>query len=166
MFKLIAIGLFSGLFFSTTFILNRLMSLEGGHWVWSASLRYAYMILFLLAGITVFQGRSTIRNVLSLFRRYWLFWIISGSIGFGGFYSLLCFSADHAPGWIVATTWQLTIIASLVVLIAFGRSFPKKIWLFSLIVFSGVLLVNLSQFDTGQEQNLLMGALAVMLAAF
>jgi len=166
MFKLIAIGLFSGLFFSTTFILNRLMSLEGGHWVWSASLRYAYMILFLLAGITVFQGRSTIRNVLSLFRRYWLFWIISGSIGFGGFYSLLCFSADHAPGWIVATTWQLTIIASLVVLIAFGRSFPKKIWLFSLIVFSGVLLVNLSQFDTGQEQDLLMGALAVLLAAF
>jgi hypothetical protein len=45
--KLISIGLLSGLFFSSTFILNRLMSMEGGHWVWSGSLRYAYMILML-----------------------------------------------------------------------------------------------------------------------
>lgn len=166
MIKLIAIGLLSGLFFSTTFILNRLMSLEGGHWVWSASLRYAYMILLLLAAVPIFQGKGAVRNILALFRRHWLFWTVSGSIGFGGFYSLLCFSADHAPGWIVATTWQLTIIASLVVLVCFGRSFPKRVWLFSLIVFAGVLLVNWSHFKTGHLQGLLGGALPVLLAAF
>lgn len=166
MIKLIAIGLLSGLFFSTTFILNRLMSLEGGHWVWSASLRYAYMILLLLAAVPIFQGKGAVRNILALFRRHWLFWTVSGSIGFGGFYSLLCFSADHAPGWIVATTWQLTIIASLVVLVCFGRSFPKRVWLFSLIVFAGVLMVNWSHFKTGHLQGLLGGALPVLLAAF
>ena len=47
MIKLIAIGLLSGMFFSSTFILNRVMSLEGGHWVWSASLRYVYLALFI-----------------------------------------------------------------------------------------------------------------------
>ncbi|HGY11746.1 MAG TPA: multidrug resistance efflux transporter family protein, partial [Desulfobacterales bacterium] len=36
MISLISIGLLSGLFFSTTFVLNRMMSLQGGHWLWSA----------------------------------------------------------------------------------------------------------------------------------
>jgi drug/metabolite transporter (DMT)-like permease len=92
--------------------------------------------------------------------------MVSGSIGFGGFYSLLCFSADHAPGWVVATTWQLTIIASLVVLVWFGRSFPKRIWLFSAIVFTGVLMVNLSHFQAAHVQDILKGAIPVLLAAF
>ena len=71
-------------------------------------------------------GRQSPGLIFRLFLRNWKFWIITGSIGFGGFYSLICFSADHAPGWVVAATWQLTIIATLVVLICFGRSFPKK----------------------------------------
>jgi hypothetical protein len=39
MFKLLAIGVLAALFFSSTFLLNRAMSLAGGHWVWSAGLR-------------------------------------------------------------------------------------------------------------------------------
>jgi drug/metabolite transporter (DMT)-like permease len=166
MMLLISIGILSGLFFSSTFILNRLMSLEGGHWVWSASLRYAYMILFLTALIAMFQGGRATGRLWRLFVRHWTFWVISGSIGFGGFYSLICFSADHAPGWVVATTWQLTILASLVVLMCFGRSFPKRIWFFSSIVFLGVLMVNLSQNDITNVKALLMGGFPVLLAAF
>ena len=166
MVKLISIGLLSGLFFSSTFILNRLMSLEGGHWVWSASLRYAYMILLLSAGQVFFQGAGSFGQVLNLFFKHWKFWIISGSIGFGGFYSLICFSADHAPGWVVATTWQFTIIASLFVLICFGRSFPKKTWIFSLIVFIGVLTVNLSHLNSVDVKEILLGGFPVLIAAF
>ncbi len=142
------------------------MSLEGGHWVWSAALRYGYMVLFLLVGLPLFQGGASLRATVALFSRHWRFWILTGSIGFGGFYALICFSADHAPGWVVATTWQLTIIASLFVLIGFGRSFPLKIWLFSLIVFSGVLMVNLAHFENGPWQVLLKGVLPVLIAAF
>ena len=166
MLKLITIGLLSGLFFSSTFVLNRMMSLEGGHWVWSAALRYAYMILFLTAGLAVFHGTARLRATLALFRTHWPFWTITGSIGFGGFYALICFGADHAPGWIVATTWQLTIVASLFVLIGFGRSFPAKIWFFSLIVFGGVLMVNLTHFESGPLQGLVKGGLPVLIAAF
>ncbi|MBL0712064.1 MAG: multidrug resistance efflux transporter family protein [Desulfosarcina sp.] len=166
MIKLISIGLLAGLFFSSTFILNRVMSLEGGHWVWSASLRYVYMTLFLMVCLPFFQGASALRQVLRLFCDHWKFWIVSGSIGFGGFYSLICFSADHAPGWVVATTWQLTIIASLFVLIGFGRSFPRKTWLFSSIIFAGVLMVNLSYFDAANFKDLLLGGFPVLIAAF
>ena len=43
MVRLILLGLLSGAFFSSTFVLNELMSAAGGHWFWSASLRYVFM---------------------------------------------------------------------------------------------------------------------------
>lgn len=143
-----------------------MMSLEGGHWVWSACLRYAYMILFLTALLSLFQGIKAPARLFRLFLKHWKFWVLAGSIGFGGFYALLCFSADHAPGWVVAATWQLTIIATLFVLMGFGRSFPKKIWLFSSMVFSGVVMVNLSHVRMATTKELLMGAVPVLIAAF
>ena len=38
MIRLILLGVLSGAFFSSTFILNEVMSVSGGHWLWSASL--------------------------------------------------------------------------------------------------------------------------------
>ena len=46
--KAILIGILGALFFSVTFILNRSMELDGGSWVWSASLRFIFMLLILL----------------------------------------------------------------------------------------------------------------------
>ncbi|MDJ0781432.1 MAG: multidrug resistance efflux transporter family protein [Desulfosarcinaceae bacterium] len=163
---LIAMGLLAGLFFSATFILNRVMSLAGGHWLWSACLRYAYMIAFLVGLTLLFRGGRSLARLLRLFVAHLGFWITAGSIGFGGFYALICFSADHAPGWVVAATWQLTIIASLVVLVGFGRRFPKRIWCFSALVFVGVVLVNIQRGDRIQLGELLLGALPVVVAAF
>jgi len=166
MLRLIFIGLLAGLFFSSTFILNRVMSLEGGHWIWSASLRYAYMILFLTAWFIVFKGTTALAQVLRVFIRNWIFWTLAGSVGFGLFYALICFSADHAPGWVVAATWQFTIIATLLVLLFFGRSFPMRTWGFSVLVFSGVLMVNLGQAENTGVPELIAGAVPVLIAAF
>lgn len=163
---LVLLGLLSGLFFSSSFILNRLMSLEGGHWLWSASLRYGFMFFMLLIILAVFQGRKAPWAVFQLFLKNWIFWIIAGSIGFGGFYALICFSADYSPGWVIAATWQLTIIASLFVLAGFGRSFPTRIWFFSLLIFLGVCIVNLSHLDSFDFMQLLFGGLPVLIAAF
>ena len=166
MVALIALGLLSGLFFSSTFVLNRVMSLEGGHWVWSASLRYVFMILFLLLVLRIVQGQKATREVFKLFFEHWLFWVVSGSIGFGCFYALICYSAEYAPSWVVAATWQVTIIASLLILMLFGRSFPKKIWLFSLIIFLGVILVNTSHIVVFDLMEFIKGSFPVLIAAF
>lgn len=166
MIRLMLIGLAAGLFFSTTFILNRAMSLGGGHWYWSAALRYLYMALLLSFGLFALKGPGYLGRILAEFIRHGLFWVLSGSIGFGCFYALLCFAADFAPGWVIATTWQLTIIATLLVLHCFGGRFSKKIWFYALVVFAGVSLVNLSHLHTGDLRPLLLGALPVLLAAF
>ncbi len=166
MIRLMTIGLISGFFFSATFVLNRVMSLDGGHWFWSGALRYGYMLILLGIGIAFSKGLPFLKAMLKeLYQHAW-FWILAGSIGFGSFYALICFSADHSPGWVVATTWQMTIIASLFVLMGFGRRFPKKIWVWALVVFGGVCLVNLSHFETSNLKSLLMGAIPVLLAAF
>jgi drug/metabolite transporter (DMT)-like permease len=165
MIRLMTFGMAAGMFFSATFILNRAMSLEGGHWYWSAALRYAYMVVLLGSGLSAVKGLSYFRRILSEFCRNSVFWIVSGSLGFGGFYALLCFAADHLPGWVVATTWQMTIIGSLLVLRLFGRVIPKKIWCYSAVIFIGVFLVNISQVETKNALSLLSGAVPVLLAA-
>lgn len=166
MVGLIGLGLCSALFFSSTFVLNRVMSVEGGHWVWSASLRYAFMIVFLLILLLVFQGLKKTIAVFALFRDYWLFWTVTGSIGFGGFYALICFSADYSPSWVIAASWQLTIIASLFVLMLFGRRFPSRVWFFALMIVMGVGLVNFSHGEVFSWDGVLKGAIPVVLASF
>jgi drug/metabolite transporter (DMT)-like permease len=165
MIRPMLLGLAAGLFFSTTFVLNRAMSLEGGHWYWTAALRYGFMVLLLGIGLTAVKGPGYAQRVVMEWRRHWLFWTMSGSIGFGCFYALLCFAADFAPGWVVATTWQMTIIATLIVLRLFGGRFAGRIWLYALVVFAGVALVNLSNVTLGDLQPLLLGSLPVLAAA-
>ena len=166
MFKLILLGIISGAFFSTTFVLNELMSVQGGHWLYSATLRYFFMILF-LAIILLFQGGiKRLTDVFKLFKQNYLFWTISGTIGFGFFYALICFAADFSPGWVIAASWQFTIVATLFVLLFFGKSFPKKIWFFSSIIFIGVCLVNISHIDNFELFVLIYGGIPVLLASF
>ena len=166
MVKLILLGILSGAFFSSTFILNELMSAEGGHWLWSAVLRYLFMVLFLGLIILFRGGIRQLRSVLDLFADHWRFWVLAGGIGFGGFYALICFSADFSPGWVIAATWQFTVVASLFVFMAFGKQFPSRVWLFSSMIFLGVVLVNLAGIDNFDVNALILGGIPVLGAAF
>jgi len=84
MIGLVFLGVLSGAFSSSTFILNEVMSLGGGHWIWPASLRYAFMVIFLCLLILFRGGLSKLKQVIGLFREHWRFWTMAGSIGFGG----------------------------------------------------------------------------------
>jgi drug/metabolite transporter (DMT)-like permease len=166
MHKLIAIGVLSGLFFSTTFVLNRLMSLQGGHWLWTASLRYFFMLAFLLLWFFLTRQGRLLRELLSLYRRHWRFWTLAGTVGFGFFYALITYSASFSPAWVVATTWQTTILATPVVLLGFGKRVPRSALFFSLLIFAGVVLVNVSQAGAVPIREIFMGGIPVLLAAF
>ena len=66
----------------------------------------------------------------------------------------------------MATTWQLTVIATPVVLAGFGRAFPRRTWLFSAIVFAGVLMANLGRVEHQAMHAILLGGIPVLIAAF
>ena len=176
MVRLILLGLLAGAFFSSTFILNELMSVAGGHWFWSASLRYAFMGLMLTAIIMMQHGFGRIKALLAIFSHHWKFWYITGSIGFGVFYTGICYAADHAAGWVVAATFMFTVVASLLVLLVFGQHFDKKFIAYALLVFFGVVLVNISEGIHAasvlganalpMKDMMLYGALPALVAAF
>ena len=163
---LLAIGLLSALFFSATFLINRAISLDGGHWYFSASLRFIYTLLFLTLGFIFFKSFSYFKLVIHEYIDNLRFWTISGTIGFGFFYSLICYAADFSPAWVVATTWQMTILASLFVLAFFGQKISKRIWFFTFIIFVDITLVNLSHFDINNIEPLLLGSLPILIASF
>lgn len=176
MVKLILLGLLAGAFFSSTFILNELMSSAGGHWFWSASLRYLFMWLIITVIITMQHGFGRIKELAAIFRQHWGFWCITGSIGFGIFYTGICYAGDHVAGWVVAATFMFTVVTSLLVLLAFGQRFDKKFIFYALLVFIGVVLVNVSEglrasaeavvATTSMTEMLLYGALPALVAAF
>lgn len=172
MVRLILLGLLSGAFFSSTFVLNELMSSAGGHWFWSASLRYVFMLFLLTLMIGIRSGMARVHELFNIFCAHWRFWCLTGSIGFGVFYTGICYAADHVSGWVVAATFMFTVVSSLLVLIAFGQRFDKKFVFYALLVFVGVLLANISEGlhggtdDTALSDLLLYGALPALIAAF
>jgi len=166
MLRLLGAGLLAALFFSSTFILNRAMSLEGGHWVWSAALRYVWMTAFLVVGPLVIGRGRLLLETLRLFRAYWRFWLVAGTIAFGVFYAGVTFAASFAPAWVVATTWQITVLASPLVLLAYGRRVPLRGVVFTALIFLGIVLVNVGQVETADWSVVLWGALPVLIAAF
>ena len=167
MIRLILLGLLSAAFFSATFILNRSMSLSGGHWVWSSSLRFFYMFFLLVILITLNKGANYFRDVIKIFIKNSRFWFVAGSIGFGIFYSLLCYAADHAPGWVVAGTWQFTVIATPMVLLLFKEKVPRFGVFFSFLIFSGILLIQFYNKDSELTvKHILYGVVPVVVAAF
>jgi drug/metabolite transporter (DMT)-like permease len=139
---LILVGLVSAALFSLTFVINYNMSFSSGSWVWTAVLRYFFTIGILIVLLRVLNGRDYLRELFSLFFRHFWFWCIAGSFSCGLFYTGLAFSAEYLRGWVVAATFQLTIVFSPFVLMLLGYRFNLWLLPFSFLVLTGALMVN------------------------
>ena len=158
----ILIGILSAMFFAVTFILNQSMQGSGGHWIYSAALRFYLMLPFL---ILIVGYRRRLGRVWSALRTAPRFWLTYGTIGFGIFYSGICFAADYAPGWLIAGTWQVTILAGPLLAPLFKQTIPWASLRYSLLIVMGVLLMQLSVAGTVSVTTLLLGVVPVILAA-
>lgn len=165
-FWLLILGLISSFLFSATFLVNKSISIDGGHWFYSAFLRYVFTILFLSMLLMSFKGISYIKELFYEYLNHIKFWTISGTSGFGIFYALICFSADNSPAWILVSTWQFTIFASLIVLSFFGKKLKKSTIFFTILVVLGISMVNLSYFDMGDVSSFFTASFPVIIAAF
>ncbi len=134
------------------------------------------MWLIITAIIILQHGFARIKELALIFRQHWGFWCLTGSIGFGLFYTGICYAGDHVAGWVVAATFMFTVVTSLIVLMAFGQRFDKKFIIYAFLVFIGVVLVNVSEglrasaladIDSApMAEMLLYGALPALIAAF
>jgi drug/metabolite transporter (DMT)-like permease len=106
--KAVAIALLSALFFTLTYVLNRAVVSGGGHWQWAVILRYL-ITLPLLAVVLPFQGGfGELPHELRTHARQWLTW---SSVGFVLFGLPLTWAASSGPSWLVAGSFQTTVLA-------------------------------------------------------
>ncbi|MDF2500809.1 MAG: protein of unknown function transrane [Anaerosporomusa subterranea] len=174
--QLIFIGILASLFFSSTFVLNRAMDLSGGSWIWSASLRYIFTVPFLLLIVMSRRNMQALFDHMKLKPREWFIW---SSVGFGLFYAPLCFAAAYGPAWLVAGTWQVTIVAgSLLVPFFYKRiktengiqnkrhKMPKRELVISAFILLGVVLIQAREIENIDFTKLTIGILPVIIAAF
>jgi drug/metabolite transporter (DMT)-like permease len=165
--RAMGIGLLAALLFSTTFVVNRNIQLGGGAWEWIASLRYL-MILPLLGAIVA--ARGGIGPVLAALRARPGAWIGWSTIGFGLFYAPMAFAVSAGPSWLLAATWQLTILAGIVLAPLLYRDhravIPRPAVAGALVVLSGVALMQAEHASAVGAHALLVGVLPVLVAAF
>lgn len=164
--KATLIGILSALFFSVTFVLNRAMELDGGSWVWSATLRFFFMLPLLL----IIVGYKRIQPVITHIKKRPLPWIIWSTVGFGLFYAPLTFATIYGPGWLVAATFQITIIAGslLVPFLSKGKKqrIPLQSIFISLIILSGVFIMQLEHAASVPVINVVLCVIPLIVAAF
>ncbi|MEC1178571.1 multidrug resistance efflux transporter family protein [Metasolibacillus meyeri] len=170
--KEILIGIIAALFFAFTFILNHSMELDGGSWLWSASLRYFFMLPFLIAIVLYRKNYRQLHNEMKAHPRQWFVWSF---VGFVLFYAPLTFAAAYGPGWLVSGTWQFTIVAGvllapLFITIIAGQKIRQKIPMISLliscVILIGILLIQIPHAKSVSTTALLLGIFPVLIAAF
>ena len=156
-------GILGALFFAFTFIFNRSMNLSGGSWMWSASLRY----LFSLPMLAVLAWRKgELAGVLSAIKKAPLTWLVWSTVGFGLFYGPLSLASIYGESWFVAATWQITILAGLLLTPLFGQKVPGKQLLMTLVILLGIILIQIPYFGSGLGSGVVRASLLILLAAF
>lgn len=174
--RAILLGILSSAFFSATFIINRVMNVSGTSWAWTASFRFLFALPILFF-IVLF--RKNLRPLWVEMRKHPLAWIGYGTIAGVGFYSLLSYAAVFSPAWLVAGTWQITILAGLLLSPLFfitletksgvkrvRGKIPMRSLLVSLFILSGVICMQLTEAGDITVSQFLSGFLPVVIAAF
>jgi len=140
----VAIALLSALFFTLTYVLNRASANDGGHWAWTASLRYLLTLPMLLS-LMPWQGG--VAPVWRALRAHPWAWLRCSAIGFVLFYVLLAYAAGSGPSWLVAGSFQFTVIAGMLCAPLLYRDarrrIPRAALAVGVTIFAGVLLLQL-----------------------
>jgi len=112
------------------------------------------MLLFLLLIVGLRGGLRPLHQEMRQQPKAWLIWSF---IGFVLFYAPLTFAAGYGEGWLISGTWQLTIIAGILlapffITIRNGITVREQLPLASLVI-SGVILIGIFLIQVPQINN-------------
>ena len=161
--KALVYGILGSLFFAFTFIFNRSMNLSGGYWLWSACLRYIFTLPVMALLVWKQNGMGEIIKEIKEKPGTWLLW---STIGFGLFYAPLSMASVYGESWFVAATWQVTIVAGVLLTPLFGHKIPVKNLLMSGLILVGIALLQITNIDQETGHGLLIALGLITIAAF
>jgi drug/metabolite transporter (DMT)-like permease len=174
--RAIILGIGAAFFFAFTFVLNRMMDISGGSWIWSASLRYLFMVPLLLI-IVLFRGNFI--QLMQEMRKQLSLWMIWSFVGFVLFYAPLCFASAYSPGWLIAGTWQITIISGSLLAPLFiniretpsgfvktREKIPLKGLSMSFIILLGIMIMQYDHASKLSLKEILLCIIPIIIASF
>ncbi len=161
--KALVYGILASLFFAFTFIFNRSMNLTGGYWMWSAGLRYLFTLPLLWILV---QRQNGMDEVMKETRSNPARWILWSTVGFGLFYLPMTMASVYGESWFVAATWQLTIVAGVLLTPLFGKKIPVKNLAFSGVILSGIFLLQMTHMESMETKGMIMALILILIAAF
>ena len=166
---LVAVGvaLASALFFTCAYVLNRAAAVEGGHWAWSASLRYLITLPLMLPLVHRFGGIGPVWRAIRAHPLPWLGW---STVGFVLFYIGLSYAASSGPSWLVAGTFQFTVIAGMLCAPLLYRDARRRIppagLAVAAVIFAGVLLMQFGYASGALDRAGWIALVCLLVAAF
>lgn len=176
MSKALLLGILASFFFAFTFIFNHQMNLTGDSWIWSASLRYLFMLPILFVIMII---KKQLADVWKDIKKKPIPWLVWSTVGFGLFYAPLCFASAYGASWLVAATWQVTIVAGAIMSPLFYKDIvsangisrirnkiPRKALLMSSIILLGIILIQLEEAKEISILNILLCVGPILVAAF
>ena len=143
-------GIVSSAFFAFTFLLNRSMNLSGGYWMWGASLRYIFSLPILWM-IVIMRGNW--RKLFQDMKEKPGQWFLWSTVGFGFFYAPLTWASEFGESWLIASLWQLTIVAGVFLNPLWGKKIPLKSLGTILIILTGVVFMQWENMKSGVNKS-------------
>lgn len=141
----VALGLASAFFFTFTYVFNRVASQADGHWAWIACLRYLLTLPMLLP---LMRGQHRIGPVVDAVRAHPRAWLKYSAIGFVAFYLFLAYAADSGPAWLIAGSFQFTVVAGMLcapfIYSDHRARIPAAAMVVACVILLGVLLMQWS----------------------
>ncbi|MDG2517611.1 multidrug resistance efflux transporter family protein [Lysobacter soli] len=163
----VAIALASAFFFTCTYVLNRAAATEGGYWAWTACLRYLITLPLLLPVMPWQGGVAPVWRAIRAHPGPWLLW---SGIGFVLFYLCLSYAASSGPSWLIAGTFQLTVIAGMLCAPFLYRDerarVPMPALATGLLVVAGVLLLQFGHGGGSLDRDGWIALVLVAISAF
>lgn len=127
----------------------------------------------MLFAIVLYRGTLS-RVIAELARAPWR-WMLWSVVGFGLFYIPLCICAKYAPAWLVAASWQFTMIAGSLLAPLFYEPTvftdgPQRVplrglWM-SCLILVGIVAVELGNGQSSSGRAVWLAVIPMFVAAF
>ena len=134
------------------------------------------MVPFLIAIVAYRKGLSDTKKEMIAKPTPFFIWSV---VAFVLFYAPLTYAAAYSPGWLLAGTWQLTIVAGVLLAPLFTiiiktksgeqktrQKVPAVSLCISLIILVGVVLIQIPHAQSVDIRTLWLGIIPVIVAAF
>lgn len=133
--------------------------------MWSASLRYLIMLPLLALLLWRMPGQG-FAAVMADVRKQPGVWFLWSTVGFGLFYLPLTMASVFGESWLVAASWQITIVAGVLLTPLFGKKIPVRNLLLGIVILAGIFTLQIPNMTSNDIRGNCLALIPILIAAF